>query len=134
MERLRKKINFKLWLKINGVSNQVQTTCSRSVLGRTMTDKNLNTIYWELSSCLGKDYDWQKLEHNLLRIVKLARQWLSNFLKTSILKLERVFRLIGTEMHEDVNGHKNGWNFNACLDERNCMSIGTFTKLFRYVS
>ena len=37
-------------------------------------------------------------------------------------------------MHEDVNGHKNGWNFNACLDEHNSMSIGTFTKLFRYVS
>ena len=42
--------------------------------------------------------------------------------------------LIGTAMHDDVNGYKNGWNFNACLDERYCMSIGTFTKLFRYVS
>ena len=42
--------------------------------------------------------------------------------------------LIGTAMHDDVNGYKNGWHFNPCLDEPYCMSIGTFTKLFRYVT
>ena len=39
--------------------------------------------------------------------------------------------VIRTAMHDDVNGNKNGRNFNARLDERDSMSIGTFTKLFR---
>ena len=42
--------------------------------------------------------------------------------------------LTRTAMHDDWNGYKNVRNFNACLDERDCMSFGTFTKLFRYVS
>ena len=42
--------------------------------------------------------------------------------------------VIRTAMHDDVNGNKNGRNFNARLDERDSMSIGTFTKLFGYVS
>ena len=39
--------------------------------------------------------------------------------------------VIRTAMHDDVNGNKNWRNFKACLDERDSMSIGTFTKLFR---
>ncbi len=42
--------------------------------------------------------------------------------------------LTRTAMHDDWNGYKNVRNFNACLDERDCMSFGTFTKSFRYVS
>ena len=53
------------------------------------------------------------------------------FLKNLYIKLERVFMVIRTAMHDDVNGNKNGRNFNARLDERDSMSIGTFTKLFR---
>ena len=42
------------------------------------------------------------------------------FLKTSKLKLEQVCMFVGTAMHDDVNGYKNGrdrLNFDACLDE-----------------
>ena len=41
---------------------------------------------------------------------------------------------VGTAVHDDPNGYKTGWNFNACLVERECRSSGTFDKLFRYVS
>ena len=42
------------------------------------------------------------------------------------LKLERVFMIIRTIMHDYANGNKNLRNFDACLDERDSMSIGTF--------
>ena len=41
----KKKIIFEQQLKINGVSNRLQTTCNGSVLGRTRTDKNLKAIH-----------------------------------------------------------------------------------------